>query len=244
MGVLIFCNQIVRHQWTKIFLKHAVEDFISADQVLLLTQNHELHLIDIDQRIRPAATSQSPCGPVKKIGWNEHSFNEPDITYFLTFQDELNVIARDQIRLLATNLSHLLESTYYDNGARYGIDQIYYVVDSRQLERYRSDCCGPTFELEFDCITSIHYSQNSIYINDVCCLGTGDNLVHVGKCVCQKDIGHQKNIVMHDDLTRILTFRDSPDVIHHSEDNILNVFIEEDVLYYIKTPVKLLLPKS
>ena len=211
--------------WTKIFVKHSVEDFIYGTPHLLLTPDHELHVI---------GTNPLVISDVKKIGCLRCYHGMPKINYFLTFDGQLYVIDDTQNKRIATNVTHVLEATYHGYMGVYSSDQLYYVIQSSQVWRYFSDTCESIFELELNDITFLHNDLNSLYINDVCYLDTGKSLTKIDKHVPQKGLMYQYYIVIHDEVNKTLTFKDHKNVIHHIDDNISQVFIEREVLYYIK----------
>lgn len=213
--------------WTKVSVEHKVEDFICAESLLLLTIDHELHIIGDSTTIVPA---------VKEIGWVSDR-GDTDITYFLTFQGQLYVIDDSQTKIIATNVTHVLAATYSD------VD-LYYVIQSTHLWRYDSHSNQSKFELEFDRVLSLYYDQNHLYINESCYIDTGDILVKDNNYITQKGIVYKKFRVTYDDVNKTLTVKDSDNVICHIDDEVLKVFIEDDNLCYIKKQAKLLLPKT
>ena len=130
---------------------------------------------------------------------------------------------------------------YYSNEG--GINHLYYVVESTQLWCYHSNTYGESSGSELDSITSLHYNQNHLYIDDVCYLDTGDSLLRDDQFIGQKGISYLGCIVTHDDINKTVNFKDSTGIIHHVDDNILKVFVEDEILYYIKKPATLRLPK-
>lgn len=195
-------GQDIKSQWTKISVGRALNDFIIAEQILLLTQNQELHIMEKKSMIIPADALPThlprPYEGVKKIGCISYQYNECHITYFLTVQRQLYVIENGQNKLLATNVTHVLESKYYDH---WHIGQLFYVIQSMQVWRYYGYTGKATFELSFDCVDFLQYHENYLYVNEFCYADELDQLIKMNGSRHLKGIFYGGVTIMHDNST-------------------------------------------
>lgn len=231
-------GRLIRKIWTRIELDYVVEDFIymSPDHMLILTQNHELHII-FNHSTEPN-TVILPA--VKKIDIISLGFNK-NKAYFVTDQDQLHVVEGQQYRRIATNVTHVLRAIHCSDDDC--IDLLYYVVCSTaysaELWCYHSENMTSVLKHEFDFITSISHRRDTLYINDVGYSDIGLGLVKNGKVLKQKGLVQNNHFYIRDDINQTLKRIDSNGVINHIDSGVSKVFLDDCSIFYIKKPTRL-----